>query len=261
MYQDLQGQTVIITGAATGLGEAMARRFGQEKANVVINYYSSNQDVQPLIDEIHSHGGQAIGVQGDVSKEADVKKLVQAAHQHFGSLDIMINNAGIENEVPSQDLSLTDWQQVIDVNLTGAFLGCREAVDYMLEHGIKGRIINISSVHETIPWPHFLHYAASKGGIKMMTETLALEFAPKGIRVNSIAPGAINTPINALKFANPKLRASVEELVPLGYIGRPEEIAAAAVWLASSESSYVTGITLFADGGMTKYPSFQGGRG
>lgn len=173
----------------------------------------------------------------------------------------MINNAGLENEVPSEKLSLADWKRVIDVNLTGAFLGCREAVDYMLEHNIKGRIINISSVHEVIPWPHFLHYAASKGGVKMMTETLALEFAPKGIRVNSIAPGAINTPINAAKFANPTLRASVEDLVPLGYIGKPEEIAAVAAWLSSSESSYVTGITLFADGGMTKYPSFQGGRG
>lgn len=173
----------------------------------------------------------------------------------------MINNAGIENEVPSEELSLKDWKRVIDVNLTGAFLGSKEAVNYMLEHDINGRIINISSVHEVIPWPHFLHYAASKGGVKMMTETLALEFAPKGIRVNSIAPGAINTPINAVKFANPKLRTSVEDLVPLGYIGKPEEIAAAAVWLSSSESSYVTGITLFVDGGMTKYPSFHGGRG
>ncbi|MFS0868818.1 glucose-1-dehydrogenase [Paenibacillus xylanilyticus] len=261
MYQDLQGQTVVITGASTGLGEAMARRFGEEKANVVINYYSNNQNVQPIIDEIKLQGGQAIGVQGDVSKEEDVKKLVQAAHEHFGSLDIMINNAGIENEVPSEKLSLADWKRVIDVNLTGTFLGCREAVDYMLEHNIKGRIINISSVHEVIPWPHFLHYAASKGGVKMMTETLALEFAPSGIRVNSIAPGAINTPINAVKFANPVLRASVEDLVPLGYIGKPEEIAAVAVWLSSTESSYVTGITLIADGGMTKYPSFQGGRG
>ncbi|MDO7908715.1 glucose-1-dehydrogenase [Paenibacillus sp. JX-17] len=261
MYTDLQGQTVVITGAATGLGQAMALRFGQEQAHVVINYYGDDQDVEPLIKEIEACGGQAIGVQGDVSKEADVKKLVQAAHEHFGSLDVMINNAGIENEVPSEDLSLADWKRVIDVNLTGAFLGCREAVDYMLEHEIKGRIINISSVHEIIPWPHFLHYAASKGGVKMMTETLALEFAPKRIRVNSIAPGAINTPINAVKFADSKLRAGVEALVPLGYIGKPEEIAAAAVWLASSESSYVTGITLFADGGMTKYPSFQGGRG
>ncbi|OPG95633.1 sugar dehydrogenase [Chryseobacterium mucoviscidosis] len=261
MYTDLQGQTVVITGAATGLGEAMALRFGKEKANVLINYYSSNQNIQPLIEEIKSYGGQAIGVKGDVSKEEDVKELVQAAHEHFGSLDIMINNAGIENEVPSEELSLKDWKRVIDVNLTGAFLGSKEAVNYMLEHDINGRIINISSVHEVIPWPHFLHYAASKGGVKMMTETLALEFAPKGIRVNSIAPGAINTPINAVKFANPKLRTSVEDLVPLGYIGKPEEIAAAAVWLSSSESSYVTGITLFVDGGMTKYPSFQGGRG
>ncbi|KAG2963277.1 hypothetical protein PC120_g27552, partial [Phytophthora cactorum] len=203
MYTDLQGQTVVITGAATGLGEAMALRFGKEKANVLINYYSSNQNIQPLIEEIKSYGGQAIGVKGDVSKEEDVKELVQAAHEHFGSLDIMINNAGIENEVPSEELSLKDWKRVIDVNLTGAFLGSKEAVNYMLEHDIKGRIINISSVHEVIPWPHFLHYAASKGGVKMMTETLALEFAPKGIRVNSIAPGAITRPLTQLNSPIP----------------------------------------------------------
>ncbi|MFM9277921.1 glucose-1-dehydrogenase [Paenibacillus jiagnxiensis] len=261
MYNDLTGKTVVITGGATGIGRAMALRFGQEKANVVINYFGDNQDVESLVSEIESYGGKAVGVYGDVSKEEDVKKMVTAAHEQFGSLEVMINNAGIENEIPSEKMTLENWKKVIDVNLTGAFLGCRDAIDYMLEHKIKGAIINISSVHEVIPWPHFLHYAASKGGIKMMTQTLALEFAPHGIRVNNIAPGAINTPINAAKFADPSLKAGVESLIPLGYIGKPEEIAAVAAWLASSESSYVTGITLFADGGMTKFPSFQGGKG
>lgn len=173
----------------------------------------------------------------------------------------MINNAGMENEVPSEKLTLEDWNKVIDVNLTGVFLGSRDAIDYMLEHDIKGSIINMSSVHDRIPWPHFAHYAASKGGVKMLTETLALEYAPKGIRVNNISPGAIDTPINAEKFNDPKAKQEVIDLIPMGYIGRPEEIAACAVWLASTESSYVTGMTLYADGGMTKYPGFQAGKG
>ncbi|SEG38916.1 glucose-1-dehydrogenase [Paenibacillus sp. UNC499MF] len=261
MYKDLEGKTIVITGASTGIGRAAAVRFGQEKANVLINYLSHEESIPALIEEVEGAGGRALALRGDVTKEEDVKKLVEAAHEHFGSLDVMINNAGIENEVPSQELSADDWRKVLDVNLTGAFLGSREAISYMLEHEIRGAVINISSVHEMIPWPHFVHYAASKGGIKMMTETLALEFAPKGIRVNNIGPGAINTPINETKFADEEARAGVEALIPMGYIGRPEEIAAVAAWLASSESSYVTGITLFADGGMTKYPSFQGGKG
>ncbi|MGX4587373.1 glucose-1-dehydrogenase [Paenibacillus chitinolyticus] len=261
MYKDLEGKTVVITGASTGIGRAAAVRFGQEKANVLINYLSHEENIPALIAEVEAAGGRALALRGDVTKEEDVKKLVENAHEHFGSLDVMINNAGIENEVPSQELSADDWRKVLDVNLTGAFLGSREAISYMLEHEIRGAVINVSSVHEMIPWPHFVHYAASKGGIKMMTETLALEFAPKGIRVNNIGPGAIDTPINESKFADKQARAGVESLIPMGYIGKPEEIAAVAAWLASSESSYVTGITLFADGGMTKYPSFQGGRG
>ncbi|WP_046228208.1 SDR family oxidoreductase [Paenibacillus dauci] len=261
MYPDLEGKTVIVTGAATGIGQAIALRFGQEKANVVINYHSNHDGVEETIQKIKEAGGQAIDLQGDMSKEEDVEKVIQTAHDHFGSMDIMINNAGMENEVPSHELTLDDWNKVINVNLTGAFLGSREAIKYMLKHNIKGSVINMSSVHEIIPWPHFVHYTASKGGVKMMTQTLAMEYAPNGIRVNSIGPGAINTPINAEKFSDPKEKEKVEKLIPMGYIGKPEEIAAVAAWLASSEASYVTGITLFADGGMTKYPSFQGGNG
>jgi glucose 1-dehydrogenase len=262
MYPELEDKVVVITGASTGLGKAMAIRFGREKSKIVINYFKKNDPaVDGIIQQIKELGGDAIAVQGDVTKEQDVKKLVQEAVSQFGRLDVMINNAGMENEVPSEDLTLDDWNKVIATNLTGAFLGCREAIDYMIANDIKGSVINMSSVHEMIPWPHFVHYAASKGGIKLMSETLALEFAPKGIRVNSIGPGAIDTPINAEKFADPKLKAGVEELIPMGYIGKPEQIAAVAAWLASDESSYVTGITLFADGGMTKYPGFQAGRG
>jgi glucose 1-dehydrogenase len=261
MYPDLEGKVVVITGAATGIGKAMALRFAQEKANIVINYYDPGQKPQALVEEIKAAGGQAIAIQGDVTIEADIKRLVSESVNHFGSLDIMINNAGVENEIPSEKLSLHDWNRVISTNLTGSFLGSREAINYMLERGIHGTVLNMSSVHEKIPWPHFAHYAASKGGLKMMTETMALEFAPKGIRINCIGPGAIDTPINKEKFADPVLTKGVIDLIPMGYIGLPEEVAAAAAWICSSQASYITGITLFVDGGMTKYPGFQAGRG
>ncbi|EIT85419.1 glucose-1-dehydrogenase [Fictibacillus macauensis ZFHKF-1] len=262
MYQDLQGKTVIITGGNTGIGKACAERFAKEGCNVVVNYFENNAlGIEELLGQLKDLGGQAIAVQGDVTKEADIKALLKETLEAFGSLDIFLNNAGLENEVPSHELSLDDWNKVISTNLTGQFLGCREAISYFLEHNVQGNIINMSSVHEIIPWPHFVHYAASKGGVKMMTQTLAMEYAPKKIRVNAIAPGAINTPINAEKFADPEQRASVEEMIPMGYIAEPEEIASLAVWLASQEAKYVTGHTLFADGGMSLYPSFQAGRG
>lgn len=261
MYTDLKGKVVAITGASTGLGRAMAVRFGQEGAKVVINYFSGEEEAMSVKKEVEEAGGQSIIIQGDVTKEQDVINIVETAVKNFGKLDIMINNAGIENPAPSHEMTLENWENVIGTNLTGAFLGSREALKYFVENDVKGNVINMSSVHEMIPWPTFVHYAASKGGVKLMTETLALEYAPKGIRVNNIGPGAINTPINAEKFADPKQRKDVESMIPLGYIGKPEQIAAVAAWLASDESSYVTGITLFADGGMTKYPSFQAGRG
>ncbi|MCM3217815.1 glucose 1-dehydrogenase [Niallia taxi] len=261
MYTDLKGKVVAITGASTGLGRAMAVRFGQEGAKVVINYFSGEEEAMSVKKEVEEAGGQSIIIQGDVTKEQDVINIVETAVKNFGKLDIMINNAGIENPAPSHEMTLENWEKVIGTNLTGAFLGSREALKYFVENDVKGNVINMSSVHEMIPWPTFVHYAASKGGVKLMTETLALEYAPKGIRVNNIGPGAINTPINAEKFADPKQRKDVESMIPLGYIGKPEQIAAVAAWLASDESSYVTGITLFADGGMTKYPSFQAGRG
>ena len=261
MYVDLKDKVVVITGGSTGLGRAMAIRFGKEQAKVVINYYNNKDEAEEVKEDVIQAGGQAIIIQGDVTIEKEVAHLVKTAINHFGQLDVMINNAGIENQVPSHELSLDSWKKVIDTNLTGAFLGCREALKYFVENEQKGNIINMSSVHEMIPWPSFVHYAASKGGIKLMTETLALEYAPRGIRVNNIGPGAINTPINATKFKDPRQKKDVESMIPLGYIGEPEEIASVAAWLASTESSYVTGITLFADGGMTKYPSFQAGRG
>ncbi len=261
MYSDLEGKVIVITGASTGLGKAMALRFGEEKAKVIVNFRSDENEANAVVEGVKKAGGDAIAVKGDVTVEEDVINLVQTAVNKFGTLDVMINNAGIENPVASHEMPLSDWNRVINTNLTGAFLGSREAIKYFVENDIKGSVINMSSVHEMIPWPLFVHYAASKGGIKLMTQTLALEYAPKGIRVNNIGPGAINTPINAEKFADPAKRADVESMVPMGYIGKPEEIAAVAAWLASSQASYVTGITLFADGGMTLYPDFQAGRG
>lgn len=166
MYPSLEGKTVVITGAGTGLGKAMALRFGDEKANVVINYFKEEENPEETVEKIESSGARAIAVQGDVSKEDDVKALIRQAVDSFGSVDVMVNNAGVENEVPSEDLSLEDWNRVISTNLTGMFLGCREAIGYMLDHNIKGSVINMSSVHQQIPWPHFVHYAASKGGGK-----------------------------------------------------------------------------------------------
>lgn len=158
-------------------------------------------------------------------------------------------------------MTLENWQRVLNVNLTGVFLGTKAALNYFTAHHQKGNIINMSSVHEQIPWPTFAHYAASKGGVKLFTQTVAMEYAKQNIRVNAIGPGAINTPINAKKFADSEQLKTTTSMVPMGRIGEPSEVAAAAAWLASDESSYVTGITLFVDGGMTLYPSFQGGRG
>ena len=261
MYKELNGKVAIVTGAASGLGKAIAVRFGEEGMKVVVNYLSKEEEAEKVVNAIKRSGGEAIAVQADVSKEDQVEHLIAAAHEHFGTLDVMMNNAGIQKEIPSHKMTLDDWNQVISVNLSGTFLGSTKAINYMIEHQIKGSIINMSSVHEVVPWPHFVHYASSKGGMKMLTQTLALEYAPHGIRVNNIGPGAINTPINAEKFSDPKTKKDVLSMIPMKKIGDPAQIASIAAFLASDEASYVTGITLFADGGMKLYPAFQAGRG
>ncbi|WP_128330915.1 glucose 1-dehydrogenase [Apibacter sp. HY039] len=256
MYKDLKGKVAVITGSSTGLGKAIAQRFGKEGISVIVNYFSDKKDAEDLVKEIEKSGGKAIAVQGDVGKEEDIKKLSKAAIDTFGDLDIWINNAGHQKKIPTHEMALDDWNSVISTNLTGVFLGSREAIRYFLEKNKKGIIINMSSVHERIPKPHFVHYSASKGGVKMLTETLALEYAQKGIRVNCIAPGAIYTPINA-DFKDPKIVEEVEETIPLGYVGKPEDISNVAVWLCSSQAEYITGTSIFADGGMKLYPSFE----
>lgn len=261
LYKDLAGKVAVITGGSKGIGDAIAERFGQEGMKVVINYNSDKAGADQAVAQIEKAGGQGVAVQADISTEAGVQKLLDAATENFDGLDVWINNAGMENQHPTDELSLKDWQRVIDVNLTGVFLGSKAALNYFLKNNKKGNIINMSSVHEQIPWPTFAHYAASKGGVKLFTETIAMEYAARGIRVNAIGPGAINTPINAAKFADPEQLATTTSMIPMKRVGDPAEVAAAAAWLASDESSYVTGITMFVDGGMTLYPAFQGGRG
>ncbi|RDB62770.1 sugar dehydrogenase [Gordonibacter sp. 28C] len=265
MYPDLNGKTAVVTGASVGLGNGIARRFLQEGMNVVVNYHSDEHRDQAfeLVESFGGDGGaaRAVAVQADISLEAGAEKLLAAALEQFGGLDVWVNNAGIESRHPTHELPLDVWEKTLAVNLTGVFLGSKAALGHFVERDRPGCIINLSSVHERIPWPTFAHYAASKGGVKLFSETIALEYAHLGIRVNCIAPGAIETPINAEKFADPDARAQTERMIPLGRIGTVEQVAAAAAWLASGESGYVTGTSLFVDGGMALYPSFERGDG
>ena len=261
MYKDLENKVAVVTGGSKGIGTAISERFGKEKMKVVVNYNSDKKGADEAVAAIKEAGGEAVAIQADVSTEEGINRLLETAINKFGQLDIWVNNAGMENQSATHELSLEDWEKVIKVNLTGVFLGTKAALNYFKGENRKGNIINMSSVHEQIPWPTFAHYAASKGGVKLFTETVAMEYAPEHIRINSIGPGAIKTPINAEKFEDPKQKEILENMIPMARVGQPKEIAAAAAWLASEESSYVTGITLFVDGGMTLYPSFQDGKG
>lgn len=254
MYPDLEGKVAVVTGASKGIGRGIAVRFGQEKMKVVVNARSDLREAEEVAREVIRAGGQAIAVKADMADEADVKALVETATATFGALHVMVNNAGIQSTSPSHELPLSEWNRVLAVNLTGAFLGSREAIRYMLNHGIEGTVINVSSVHQVIPKPHHVHYASSKGGLHLLTQTLALEYAERGIRVNGVAPGAIRTPMNEGILADPERRREVIRRIPTRRIGEPGQIASVVAWLASQESSYVTGATIYADGGMTLYP-------
>ncbi|MGF1495448.1 MAG: glucose 1-dehydrogenase [Elainellaceae cyanobacterium] len=260
----LAGKNVLVTGASTGIGRAIAVRFAEEGANVVINYYKSEDEAEETqaqsIDEACGQalqcGVQAIVVQADVSQEDDVQRLFSTAIEKLGSVDILVNNAGIQSQAPSHQLSAEKFDRMVAINLRGAFLCAQRAIKHFLDRGYKGTILNTSSVHEIIPRPNYVGYAVSKGGMRNLTRTLALEYAHQGIRVNAIAPGATDTPINPWA-EDPKKRANVESHIPMGRIGAPEEMAAAAVFMASDEASYITGQTLFIDGGLTLYPTFR----
>jgi glucose 1-dehydrogenase len=254
----LAGRRAIVTGASSGIGKATAQRLGREGANVCVNYYSGKEQgaADEVVASIERAGpGEAVAVQADVGNETDVERMVAETVTAFGGLDILVNNAGIEKQIPLLETSQQDWERILRTNLTGTFLCLREAGKVMADAG-GGVIVNMSSVHEFIPWPGFAPYCASKGGVKLLMETAARELAPKNIRVINIAPGAIVTPINKFVLDDPEAKHAVEEEIPVGRMGEPEEIAAVVVWAASGEASYVTGTTIVVDGGMSLYPKF-----
>lgn len=264
----LQGKSVLVTGGSSGIGQAIAIRFGMEGANVAINYRSNPDeaaDTQAIIERavhdcaetIREHGQHPILVGADVSDPVQVREMVTAVLHEFGGLDILVNNAGIQSGDPSHELDEADFDRVIGVNLRGAFIYARESVRHFLANGKPGVILNVSSVHEVIPKPRFLAYSISKGGMANLTRTLALEYANKNIRVNAIGPGATITPINRAWVDDPARRLDVESHIPMGWAGEAEEMAAAAAFLCSGEATYITGQTLFIDGGLTLYPDFR----
>lgn len=261
--QLLRGQKALVTGANSGIGKATAIALGRAGADVVVNYVTGEDSAEAVAEEIRRGGVRAYAHCADVSNEEQVKEMFARMVAQLGTIDILINNAGRQKDARFVDMSLADWNAVISVNLTGQFLCAREAVREFLRRGVvpsvscaAGKIICMSSVHERIPWAGHANYAASKGGIMMMMKSIAQEFAPHRIRINSIAPGAIRTPINTAAWSTPEAYKSLMALVPYNRIGEPEDIARTAVWLASDEADYLVGATLFVDGGMTLYPGF-----
>jgi glucose 1-dehydrogenase len=262
----LKNQRALVTGANSGIGEACALALGAAGADVIVNYRSDPDEAARVVDRVEENGSRAIAIRADVSREEDVRAMFAETLKQFGTIDILVNNAGLQRDAAFHEMTLEQWNTVISVNLTGQFLCAREAVREFLRRGVvpeissaAGKIICMSSVHEVIPWAGHVNYAASKGGIMQLMKSLAQEVAPKKIRVNSIAPGAIKTAINRAAWETPKAEAELLKLIPDGRVGLPEDIARAAVWLASDASDYVTGTTLFVDGGMTLYPGFSTG--
>lgn len=259
----LQNQKALVTGGNSGIGEGCALALGAAGASVAVNYISDEPEAHRVVAAIRQMGRDAIAIQADVSKEEDVQRMFAETIRQFGTIDILINNAGLQQDAPFHEMTLRQWERVIGVNLTGQFLCAREAAREFLRRGVApevsraaGKIICMSSVHEVIPWAGHVNYAASKGGVQLMMKSLAQEVAPHRIRVNGIAPGAIATPINRPAWETPQARERLLKLIPYGRIGEPRDVAKAALWLASDESDYVTGATLFVDGGMTLYPGF-----
>jgi glucose 1-dehydrogenase len=262
----LKNQKALVTGANSGIGEACALALGAAGAEVVVNYVSRPEEAERVVQAIKQSGSDAIAVQADVSREDQVQAMFAEMLQRFGTIDVLVNNAGLQRDSCFEKMTLEQWNTVIAINLTGQFLCAREAVREFLRRGVvpevssaAGKIICMSSVHEVIPWGGHVNYAASKGGVMQLMKSMAQELAPKKIRVNSIAPGAIKTPINRSAWETPEAEANLLKLIPAGRAGVPLDIARAAVWLASDASDYVTGTTLFVDGGMTLYPGFATG--
>lgn len=262
----LAGQRALVTGANSGIGAAIARALAAAGARVAVNYVRGPEDAAAVVEDIRGNGGEAIAVQADVSREPEVQAMFAHIVEAFGGLDILVNNAGLQQDAPVHEMTLAQWQKVIDVNLTGQFLCAREAVRIFLRQGVRpevscsaGKIVCLSSVHDVIPWAGHANYAASKGGVAMLMKTLAQELAGRKIRVNAISPGAVKTPINTAAWQTAEAEAALLRLIPYYRVGEPEDVARAAVWLASDLSDYVTGATLYVDGGMTLYPAFREG--
>jgi glucose 1-dehydrogenase len=266
VHKLLSGQKALVTGANSGIGKGVAIALGQAGADVVVNFVDGDDAASAVVEEIKKAGSKAYAHKADVSSEEQVASMFARMKQEFGTTDILVANAGLQRDAAFHEMTLAQWNKVLDVNLTGQFLCAREAVREFLRRGVvaeisraAGKIICMSSVHQEIPWAGHVNYAASKGAIKLMMESLAQEVAPKRIRVNAIAPGAIRTPINTAAWQTKEAYDALMTLVPYGRIGEPEDIARAAVWLASDHSDYVVGTTLYVDGGMTLYPGFATG--
>ncbi|GGP18874.1 glucose 1-dehydrogenase [Silvimonas iriomotensis] len=262
MNSSLQGQTAIVTGASSGIGAGIAKAFAAAGASVVVNYHANAASAEQIVADIAAQGGNAIAVGADTGNEAQVEQLFDAALAAFGGVDVVVANAGIQRDAAFDQMSLADWQAVINTNLTGQFLIARAAVRQFKAQGQRpvskalGKIICVSSVHDVIPWAGHVNYAASKGGVMMLMKSLAQEVAPLRIRVNGISPGAIRTPINKDAWSTPEALEKLLELIPYGRIGEVEDIGKAAVWLASDDSDYVVGTSLVVDGGVLLYPEF-----
>lgn len=262
----LLGQKALVTGASSGIGRAIARSLADAGADVIVNYASGKDKAVELVGEIQANGTRALAIQADVGDEMQVQSMFRQAIRELGTIDILVNNAGLQQDAAFHELSLAQWNRVINVNLTGQFLCAREAVREFMRRGVRpdvscaaGKIICVSSVHEVIPWAGHVNYAASKGGVMLMMKSIAQEVAPLRIRVNSICPGAIRTPINMEAWDTPEHYNALMKLIPYKRIGEVEDIGRAAVWLASDYSDYVHGTSLFIDGGMTLYPGFETG--
>ncbi|WP_424138224.1 glucose 1-dehydrogenase [Roseomonas chloroacetimidivorans] len=264
-HRPLSGQKAIVTGASSGIGAGIARAFARAGAAVGINYRSGRDAADAIVEEIHREGGEAIALGADVSDEAQVQAMFGAFLAAFGRLDVLVANSGIQQDAAFAEMTAAQWHHVIDVNLTGQFLCAREAVRAFQAQEVApggpsraaGKIVCMSSVHDVIPWAGHANYAASKGGVALLVKTLAQELAEKRIRVNAISPGAIRTPINREAWETAEAEAKLLALIPYGRIGEPQDVAEAAVWLASDSSDYVVGTTLYVDGGMTLYAAFR----
>jgi len=262
----LAGQRALVTGASSGIGRGIAIAFAGAGARVLVNFHSNEASARQVVAEIRQQGGDAGAVRGDIGKPDDCVALFEAVRRQFGGLDILVANAGIQRDAPFGEMTLAQWREVIDVNLTGQFVCAQEAVRQFRRQGraanasrALGKIIFTSSVHQVIPWAGHANYATAKGGLKLLMQTMAQELAPEGIRVNAIAPGAIRTEINRPAWETQDAEAALLRLIPYGRVGNPDDVAKAAVWLASDESDYVVGTTLFVDGGMALYPAFSEG--